>query len=97
MQEKNCTNLKPSPRITIYYHVAFSPGSLFYCMTVQRLDGEWEGLGAVLTRSLHTLDNILVSSVVGQVYGLSDHDLLHVQSVVRKIRFGPIASYLREQ
>ena len=36
---------------------------MIYYMTVQRLDGEWEGMGTVLTRSLHTLDNILLSSV----------------------------------
>ena len=67
MQGKNCTKLKPSPRITIYYHVAFSPDSLImiYYMTVQRLDGEWEGLGAVLTRSLHDLDSILISVLLG--------------------------------
>ena len=36
---------------------------------VQRLDGEWEGLGAVLTRSPHTLDSILISVLLGRYMG----------------------------
>ena len=38
-------------------------------MIYYRLDGKSEGRGAVLTHSLHTLDSILVSSVVGPVHG----------------------------
>ena len=64
-------------------------------MTVQRLGGEWEGLG-VLTRSLHTLGNILLSSVVGQVHGLSDHDLLHVPRLDKVILTYTIASEIED-
>ena len=70
MQEKNCTKLKPSPIGSLYIPCGLLPRlSDHDLLHVPRLDGKLEGLGAVLTHTLHTLDSILVSSVVGPVHG----------------------------